>query len=264
VVTRHLRQGILSAARRALVAVAVGGAAVVSAAIVSEGGILRGPTDTRRVALLFTGHEFAEGAGAILDGLAAARGKGSFFFTGDFLRRADFAPIVRRVVAEGHYLGPHSDRHLLCCAWEARSRLLVTRPAFETDLLANLTLIERAGVPRRSITHWVPAYEWWNAETAAWARALGVETVGFTPGTRANADYTEDDDPRFVSTDRILESIRQREALDARGLSGFLLLMHVGSGPSRTDKLHVRFGELAAWLRSRGYELVRVDELLRP
>jgi len=251
-------------ARVALLAAAITGAAVAVSADVVRGGIVRGPTTARRLALLFTGHEFAEGAVTILDVLAAAGAKGSFFFTGDFLRRAEFAPIVARVVAEGHYLGPHSDRHLLCCAWESRDRLLIGRPAFEADLLANLELLERAGVPRRALTHWVPAYEWWNAETAAWSRALGLETVGFTPGTRANADYTGEADPRFVSTATILDSVRQREAIDPDGLSGFLLLMHVGAGPGRADKLHPRFGELVSWLRSRRYDLVRVDDLLRP
>jgi hypothetical protein len=45
-------------------------------------------------------------------------------------------------------------------------------------------------------------------------------------------------------------------------LNGFLLLLHLGSGPGRADKFHARFGELLDYLTGKGYQMVRVDELL--
>ena len=47
-------------------------------------------------------------------------------------------------------------------------------------------------------------------------------------------------------------------------MNGFILLLHVGSGPGRHDKFHDRFGELLDYLDSKGYQFVRVDELLNP
>jgi len=47
-------------------------------------------------------------------------------------------------------------------------------------------------------------------------------------------------------------------------LNGFILLLHLGAGPGRADKFHARVGELLDDLARRGYEFVRVDELLRP
>jgi hypothetical protein len=44
-------------------------------------------------------------------------------------------------------------------------------------------------------------------------------------------------------------------------LSGFLLLLHVGS--QRIDKMHTQVGPLLDELTKRGYAFVRVDELLR-
>lgn len=38
----------------------------------AEDGIVRGPLDRRQLALVFTGHEFAESAETILDGLGRA------------------------------------------------------------------------------------------------------------------------------------------------------------------------------------------------
>lgn len=228
-----------------------------------DGGLVRGPRRGKVIALEFTGHEFAEGATTILDELARRRARASFFLTGDFLRRPEFAAIVRRLVADGHYLGPHSDKHLLYCAWESRATTLVTHDAFRRDLEDNLREIARFGVPRAQARYWVPAYEWYNAEIAGWSGELGLTLVNFTPGTRSNADYTGERDPAFVPSQAILDSILAREQRAPDGLNGFLLLLHIGAGPGRQDKMHARLGELLERLAARGYRFVRVDDLLR-
>jgi peptidoglycan/xylan/chitin deacetylase (PgdA/CDA1 family) len=229
---------------------------------VVEGGITRGPTGARRIALLFTAHEFAEGGETILDTLRQRHAPAAFFVTGHFLDQPGFAPLVRRLLHEGHYLGPHSDAHLLYCPWEGPKRTLVTREAFAADLEANLEKIVRFGVARARITHWVPPYEWYNREIVEWGSALGLTLVNLTPGTRAAADYTGEADPRFVSSQAILDSVLDREQKDPHGLSGALLLMHMGAGPGRADKMHHRLGELLDALAARGYAFVRVDEMV--
>ncbi len=45
---------------------------------------------------------------------------------------------------------------------------------------------------------------------------------------------------------------------------GFILLLHIGSGPGRADKFHTRFGQLLDTLAGGGYWFSRVDELLNP
>jgi peptidoglycan/xylan/chitin deacetylase (PgdA/CDA1 family) len=227
-----------------------------------DGGIVRGPIAGKRIALEFTGHEFAEGSGVILDALARRGARASFFLTGDFLRTKAFEPIIRRIIADGHYLGPHSDNHLLYCAWEPPARTLVTHEAFLRDLDDNLRAIEAYGVERRTVRYWVPAYEWYNAEIAAWSTGAGLTLVNFTPGTRSNADYTGEADRNFVPSQRILDSILARERDDPAGLNGYLLLLHIGAGPGRADKMHNRLGELLDALAARQYRFVRIDELL--
>jgi peptidoglycan/xylan/chitin deacetylase (PgdA/CDA1 family) len=228
-----------------------------------EGGIVRGPTAARQIALEFTGHEFAEGGAVILDELGRRGARASFFLTGDFLRNPGFAPLVRRIVKDGHYLGPHSDKHLLYCDWDVRGKTLVTKGAFVRDLEDNLRAIAAFGVRREGVRYWVPAYEWYNAEIASWSAGLGLTLVNFTPGTRSNADYTGEADRNFVPSQRICDSILARERQDPDGLNGYLLLLHVGAGPGRADKMHARLGSLLDALSARGYRFVRVDELLR-
>ncbi len=116
---------------------------------------------------------------------------------------------------------------------------------------------------RPHIRYFLPPYEHYNQEIVDWARAIGLTLVNFTPGTRSNADYTGESDRNFVSTKVIFDSILRQEQQDPHGLNGYLLLLHIGSGPDRADKFTPRFGELLDRLAAKGYSFVRVDELLR-
>lgn len=227
-----------------------------------EGAIVRGPVDRKQIALLFTGHEFAEGATTILDVLAKRGMRASFFLTGDFLRDADKAHVVQRMVKDGHYVGAHSDAHLLYAPWTGPKKPLVSRPEFVKDLENNYAELARFAVTRDRARYFLPPYEWYTTEIAEWTREMGLTLVNFTTGTRSNADYTEEGSGQFVPSERILRSIMEREEQDPNGLNGFLLLLHVGAGPGRTDKFHRRFDELAGRLEERGYAFVRIDTLL--
>ncbi len=227
-----------------------------------DGAVVRGSRATRQVALVFTGHAFAEGAGPILEALARHEAKASFFLTGDFLRNAQFAPLVRRMLAEGHYVGPHSDRHRLYCMWTPDRWTLLTRAEFEADLNGNLRELERFGVTRRQARFFLPAYEHHNRDISDWTQRMGLTLVNLSPGTRSAADYTAEKDPNFVSSQAILDSILRRESEDPAGLNGFVLLLHLGSGPDRTDKMHLRLPELLSRLKERDYTFERIDRLL--
>ena len=230
-----------------------------------DGGIIRGPKNERCLAFVFTGHEFAEGGQVILDELKKHGGKGSFFLTGDFLRKAQFADLLARISDEGHYLGPHSDKHLLYCSWENPKRTLVTEEQLTLDLFANLRLIPNpTWVTRRPSRYFLPPFEHYNNEIVDWTRKVRWNLINYTPGTRSNADYTGEADQNFVSSQAILDSILRREREDPHGLNGFLLLLHIGSGPGRADKFHSRFAELLDTLAAKGYRFVGVDDLLEP
>ncbi len=250
------------------------------------GAVTRGPKSEKRLALVFTGHSYGEGGEAILDALAKRNAKGSFFLTGEFLTNQHFAPIIKRIVREDHYLGPHSDRHVLYCAWEPAKPTLVTGDEFRADLAANLEKIKQAilidssrrtlkpqvdrsgqlpSTARRTMVRcFLPPYEHYNRDVALWTLDMGLILVNFTPGTRSTADYTGETDENFVSSRAILDSILTRERQDPHGLNGFILLLHVGAGPGRNDKFHNRLDQLLDVIAARGYQFVRVDELLGP
>lgn len=227
-----------------------------------HGAITRGDKDRRKLALVFTGDEYAEGAKVIADTLKKRGVKASFFFTGRFYRNPEFAPIIERLKNDGHYLGAHSDDHLLYADWNDRNKLLVSQEQFKTDLEKNYAEMQRFGIAKSDAIYFLPPYEWYNRTIADWTSAMGLKLINFTPGTRSHADYTAPEDKNYIGSDAILQSIKDHEAKDPAGMNGFILLSHIGAGPKRTDKSHDKLDSLIVFLRSKNYQMIRVDELL--
>jgi endoglucanase len=228
-----------------------------------RGCIIRGPRSSKRLALEFTGGSFADGGTTILDTLKQRRAKASFFFIGDFFRKPDFSPLVRRILDEGHYLGPHSDKHPLYASWEHPPELLISRQDFDADLERNMQTLAALGVGKSQARYFIPPYEHYTPEISEWTKAHGMVLINYTPGTRSHADYMEDSHKNFISSADMVKSVLNYEEKDPYGLNGFLLLMHIGAGPGRTrDKLYNQLGEMMDELTQRGYTFVRVDELL--
>ena len=214
------------------------------------------------MALIFTGGDFADGGEHIRRVLREKGVRAGFFFTGDFFRSPANADLIRGLVADGHYLGPHSDKHLLYCPWENRSETIVTREEFRADLLANYQIMETFGLRREKARFFIPPYEWYNREIVGWARELGLVIFNFTPGTSSNADYTTPDMPEYLSSQAIWDRIWAYGERDPDGFNGFILLIHTGTDPKRTDKFYFRLGRLIDELTAKGYRIVRIDRLL--
>jgi endoglucanase len=189
--------------------------------------------------------------------------KASFFLTGRFYRNPAFKGIIQELKADGNYLGPHSNEHLLYCDWRKRDSLLVTREQFASDLGKNYREIEHLGVPAFSARYFLPPYEWYNDTIASWTKQMNLQLVNYTPGTISHADYTVPGEKNYRSSDSIYQSIVRYEQTHSSGLQGFILLMHIGTDPKRTDKLYNRLPDLIQWLKHNEYQLVRVDELLK-
>lgn len=228
-----------------------------------QGAIIRGKTAEKKIALVFTGDEFADGGTSIVETLKKNKVKASFFFTGRFYRNSAFSPIIKSLKANGNYLGAHSDQHLLYNDWTKRDSLLVSKAQFSSDLTSNYKAMERFGIRKEDAHYFLPPYEWYNQSIANWTTEMGLKLINFSPGTRANADYTFPEMGKsYRSSDEIYKSILDYSKSTKEGLNGFILLLHIGTDPKRTDKFYDRLPELIGYLKNEGYELVRIDELL--
>lgn len=228
-----------------------------------RGAIIRGYTDKKQMALVFTGHEFGEGTGFILQTLQNQNVKASFFFTGEFYKNPQFENDIRQLLQHGHYLGAHSDQHLLYCDWTNRDSLLVTRDQFVADLEKNYDRMKRFGISKAQASFFLPPYEWYNDSIADWTKTLGLQLVNYTKGTLSHADYTTPADKNYRNSDTIYQSILLYEQKQPAGLNGFILLMHTGTDSKRTDKFYRFLPQLIEWLKLNRYQLVRIDELLK-
>ncbi|MDZ7342756.1 MAG: polysaccharide deacetylase family protein [candidate division KSB1 bacterium] len=228
------------------------------------GGIIRGDSTRKKLALVFTGDQFADGGELIRRALAKYQIKASFFLTGNFYRHPEFQEIIQALKQDGHYLGAHSDRHLLYCTWENRDSLLVTREQFIADLKQNYLELARFGIRHSEARFFLPPFEWYNRRISNWAQELGLTLVNFTPGTKSHTDWTYPElGPAYVPSQTILHSIMAYEQKYPSGLNGFILLLHIGSDPRRTDKFYSRLEQLLQFLDDKGYHCVRIDELLQ-
>jgi peptidoglycan/xylan/chitin deacetylase (PgdA/CDA1 family) len=237
----------------------------------SHGGIIRGDSTQKRIALVFTGHEFADGGSFITQALKEQKIKASFFFTGDFYYEPEREKLINTLRKDGHFLGNHSGHHLLYCDWNKRDSLLVSQSEFDKDLfgpherLAHLA--EDARGPGHSApfnNYFLPPYEWYNDTIAAWTKLRNIQLINFTPGTLSNADYTTPEMKNYRSSETIYNSIINYERTQPSGLNGFILLLHIGTDPKRTDKFYKRLPHLIKYLKIKGYHFQTVNQLLKP
>jgi len=235
----------------------------------SHGGIIRGDSTKKNIALVFTGHEFAEGGDFIASTLQQQKIKASFFFTGDFYKNPSNEKLLDKLLTGRNFLGNHSNKHLLYCDWKNRDSLLVNKFQFLGDLfpltetLGHLAeRIEQPNYKPAFIKYFLPPYEWYNDSISTWCEEAGIQLINYTPGTLSHADYTTKRDKNYRSSETIYNSIINYEKARPAGLNGFILLMHIGAGPDRTDKFYYRLPGLIRNLKQKGYHFQTVDQLL--
>ncbi|MDZ7821706.1 MAG: polysaccharide deacetylase family protein [Candidatus Marinimicrobia bacterium] len=210
---------------------------------------------------MFSAHDRAEGAELIADTLQHLNVPASFFFTGDFYRNKAFGKLIRRLLKDGHYLGAHSDRHLLYNKWDEARTLNVSKDSFKTDLRSNYDAMSEFGIKKEDARYFLPPYEWYDEHIALWTYQEGLTLVNFTGGTLTQADYTTPGmGDRYRSNAEIWRSVMEKEAEE--GLSGNILLIHPGTEAERSEKFYHLLDELIKELRNRGYRFVRIDEML--
>lgn len=225
-----------------------------------NGGINRGDPSLKRICLVFTAADRADGAEMIISTLKDFDIKGGFFFTGIFYEL--YPDIVKRLVADGHYVGSHSYGHLLYAPWDETDSVLVSKAEFEADMLKSYEVMAPFGITMEKEPYYIPPYEHYNSTISQWANDMGLQIINFTPGTGSNGDYTTPDMSNYMSNEYIMNRILKFEEEEPDGLNGHFMLIHFGTHPDRTEKFYNLLPELITTLQGRGYEFVGVEEML--
>lgn len=235
----------------------------VSIPIKQMGAIIKSVNPTEpSVSLIFTGDEYGEGLPIIQEILAKEKVKAGFFFTGRFYTNKKFTKTIKTLEKEQHYLGAHSNDHLLYNDWTNRNKLLVSYDSFSTDLDKNFATMENLGINTQQRKLFIPPFEWWNDSVASWCNWKGLELFSFTPGTYTNADYTWPEMGSSYKTNAILMNQLKTLASTPGKLNGNILLLHVGTDPRRKEKLYNELPAIIQLLRKNGYRIKRIDELI--
>ncbi|MBS1643066.1 MAG: glycoside hydrolase family 9 protein [Bacteroidetes bacterium] len=226
------------------------------------GAIVRGDSLKKEIALVFTADEFGEGLSTIIKTLEKQNIKASFFFTGNFYRNTKFQAYIKELNKQQHYVGPHSDKHLLYCDWNKRDSLLINFTQFSNDYNNSLLAMEAVGIDARKVNYFIPPYEWWNDSVAIWCSWKNIKLFSFTSGTRCNADYTWPQlGKAYASNNVIMQSIKNA-TVKPNGLNGNILLLHAGTDPRREEKFYNELDALITFLKQQGYSFKKINELL--
>ena len=217
----------------------------------SHGAIVRHNKNNKTIYLIFSADEAFEVAGIILGTLEKHGAKGSFFLTGNCLRNKKHEEIIKRIIKEGHYVGGHSDNHLLYVSWDNRQQMLVTADSLIMDFKKNMAELGKYGIETDSIKYFLSPYEWYNSETVGLIQSQGQKVINMTPGIRTAADYTTPDMKNYKSSQELIDQLYQFER--ENGLNGAIMLIHPGTHPDRIDKLYLRLDEIIEYLKKKGY-----------
>ena len=223
-----------------------------------NGGIIRTDPAKKRICLVFTAADKADGADPIISALGRKGIKGGFFFTGEFYEK--FPEVIQRLRKEGHYVGSHSYGHLLYSTWENRDSMLVSKEEFIADMKKSYDLMAKAGISKEEAPYFIPPYEHYNSLVSSWAKELGLQVINFTPGTSSNGDYTTPDMKNYYSNRDILRRIKKVEKEE--GLNGHFLMIHFGTSDLRKEKFYNELPGLISYLQKKGYEFVSVEDAL--
>jgi peptidoglycan/xylan/chitin deacetylase (PgdA/CDA1 family) len=220
--------------------------------------VSRGPRDRPEVLVSFDAGSSDRGALQILDALRERRIRTTIFLTGVFIRR--YPDIARRIAADGHEVGNHTDTHPHLTTYAENGRQ-ATRPgvdrAFLERELAATARIWDATTGRSMAGLWRAPFGEQNEEIRRWAAEAGYWHVGWTGG-RAGLDGLDwVSDPRsraYRTSDRVVA------ALVERAENGGIVLLHLGS--DREDPVASRIARLFDGLSGRGFRFARASEFL--
>ncbi|MCX6237255.1 MAG: glycoside hydrolase family 9 protein [Bacteroidia bacterium] len=219
----------------------------------NSGALVRMDNLQKTVYLIFSADEYGEGTDHILKTLSKKKVKGSFFLTGNFLRNPEFAGAIKRMIADHHYVGPHSDGHLLYSPWEKRDSMLVTQKQFNDDITNNFEELGKFGVRPEVVKYFLSPYEWYNLTISRWSAQRNMQLINFTPGVGTNADYTTPEMANYKSSKQLTERLMKFETTNPDKLNGAIVLIHLGTHPDRKDKFFDSLDQIIETLSKNGY-----------
>ena len=218
----------------------------------------RGPRDRREVLVSFDAGSSDRGASEILEALRTHGIHTTIFLTGEFIRR--YPDTVRRIVADGHEVGNHTETHPHLTTYATDGRQATRRGvdrAFVTGELSRTDRLFREATGASLAPFWRAPFGEQNEEVRRWAAEAGYWHVGWTGGRAGldGLDWISNPGARgYRSSRRVIETLVERAE------NGGIVLLHLGS--DRDDPVAPRIPLLLEGLSARGFRFARASEFL--
>jgi peptidoglycan/xylan/chitin deacetylase (PgdA/CDA1 family) len=201
--------------------------------------VWRGPEGAKGVALTFDDGPHPVSTRSVLDVLDKAGAKATFFIIGE--KGSRYPELLREIVARGHQLGVHGDRHDRMLAFRSldRVRADLTRA---TELLVNVTG-QRPRLYR-------PAVGQTNPRIARAAGELGLTLIGWSVRARDGIATNPD-----TVVARVVPRLRD----------GAIVLLHdAAERDDREPAAPAALPRILEAMHVRGLAAVRLDEWTEP
>ncbi|HPG41037.1 MAG TPA: polysaccharide deacetylase family protein [bacterium] len=226
----------------------------------------RGNAKIPHVALTFDGGSGDGAAAEILDYLAEKKLKCTMFVTGAFLKR--YPDLAKRMVREGHEVGNHtwSHPHLTTYTKNQKQDTApgMTREKLQKQLNDTAELFEKI-TKKKMAPYWRAPYGEHNLEIRQWAAELGYRHVGWTVGNGENLDshdWVADSTLALYKTpQQVMEKILNFGNGTRQKVNGGIVLMHLDT-QRKQQPVHLMIPALVDSLRNRGYQLVKISEMI--
>jgi peptidoglycan/xylan/chitin deacetylase (PgdA/CDA1 family) len=228
----------------------------------------RGPLNSHQVAFTFDGGAEDNAAQEILDCLQEAGVHCTFFLTGRFIQK--YPRLVRRIVEEGHEVGNHTMNHPHLTTYaenrKQHTRPNITKAKVQEELIKTAQLFELV-TGEKMAGLWRAPYGERNEDILRWAAEAGFKHICWTVGrgweeNMDTMDWVADKNSKaYHSADEIAQKILKYAENKETGANGVIILMHLGT--NRTDDFpHKRLPEIISGLKKKGYETVKISEML--
>jgi peptidoglycan/xylan/chitin deacetylase (PgdA/CDA1 family) len=230
-----------------------------------------GTTSKKLVCLTFDGSSFCNATQNILDTLASRQVKATMFLSGQFIKK--YAPLVHRIVRDGHEIGNHTYSHprLTSYAQNSMQQLLpqITQAFIARELQKNDSIFAIL-TGRKMSPLWRSPYGEHNKVLCIWAQHAGYLHVGWREGQTwkqsldSNDGVPYEETAGFHSPEEVYRKIMTLAEASPNGINGGIILMHLGNIRTKKDmQVYTCLGKLIDSLQNMGYRFVVVSEMMK-
>lgn len=225
-------------------------------------------TAEKKISITFDGGSNDSSAREILDILKSRKIHTTFFLTARFIK--SYPDIVKRMVAEGHEVGNHTNRHPHLTTYDINKRhrtLPGIDSAFIKKELETTSEIFTKVTGEKMAPYWRAPYGEINKDILRWAAQAGYRHISWTVDRSTmesmdSLDWVADQSSRlYLSSEEIKDRLLAFADGEERA-SGGIVLMHLGT-ERKVDMVHNKLEDIIDSFLAKGYEVVPVSALLK-